>query len=103
MLISNNIPQDIIDTTFRDAEKTFGKEFNYCIAYINKRIESEDIIDIERCRIYKPTTPVVSYDVCLDFYNILEKDVRKQAEIINDIKDDFGNKKYTHINVLKKR
>lgn len=102
MLVTNCIPQDAIDTTFEKAEKAFGREFNYCVAYIHKRVENGEIIDTERCRIYRPTNPVISYDVCLDFYNILEKDVRKQAELINEIKDDFGRKKYSHIRVLKK-
>lgn len=102
MLVSDKIPRKIIDTTFSKAEKAFDREFNYCVAYIRKRVERGDIIDTERCMIYTPTTPIVSYDVCLDFYNILETDVKKQAETIKKIKDEFGNKKYSYVRILKK-
>lgn len=101
MLVLNNIPQDAIDTTFEEAEKAFGKEFNFCLAYIHKRVECEDIIDTEKCRIYRPIDPRTLFDVCLDFYNTTEQNVKKEAKIIKEIKDEFGNKKYSDIRILK--
>ena len=77
----------LVFAEFDNAQKVLGKELNYCVAYIRIRVEREDIVDTKNCRIYRPTTPVVSLDVCLDFYET-EDDALEQISTIEQEHDD---------------